>query len=103
MENILTIIIEQDEGIFLGNYADVAIFSCNDTMLATKAYGFRTKEDAKKYVRKHLKHMKKTVEYLDVLCLHREHYVTAVDLIKAGHQDVATDLFLNMPTLPVLQ
>jgi hypothetical protein len=103
MKNKLTIIVEQNLGIFLGNHAGIAIFSYSDATLATKAYGFRSKDDAKKYVRNYLKHMKNNVEYVVVPCPHREHYVTVVDLIKAGHADLAADLFLNMSAHPTLQ
>jgi hypothetical protein len=93
----LTIIIEESRGVFLGIYSTAAIFSKTDPLENTKAYGFKNKQAAKDFVGKYLPYLADKVDYIDIPT-DNSTYVDAIDIIRAGHSQHATELFMNMPT-----
>ena len=95
--NKRVIVVEKDRGVFLGNYSGIAIFSKNDVLESTKAYGFLNKKEATRFVKEYLPALKNTVEYIEIPT-EGMMYVDIVDIIKAGYPHYAEDMFLNMPT-----
>lgn len=93
----LTIIVENDRGVFLGLYSNAAIFSKNDPFESSKAYGFKGKDDAKAFIEKYLPHFSETVQYIDIPT-DQLVYVSVADIIKAGYSHYTEELFLRMPT-----
>lgn len=93
----LTVIKEQNRGLFVGLYSNMAIFSKNDVMESTKAFGFNSQEEAEIFVSKYLPIISKTVEYIDIPSQELT-YVSATDLIKAGYPELAEEFLLNMET-----
>jgi hypothetical protein len=99
--NKLTIVIEQERGIFLGNYRENAIFSRNNYINSALAYGFANKKDAEGFIVGKLFHMKDTVIYVEILSENPQ-FANIVDIIKAGYSEYVEDMFMNMPTEPTI-
>lgn len=97
--NARTIIVHSDRGIFLGTYAGYIIFSKQDTLESTKAYGFETEERARSYVESYLPTLKDDVVFVSVGCSNSSVYVDVVDIIKAGYWQYAEEMFANLPVL----
>lgn len=97
MGSNLFIVVEKERGVFLGSYNGIALFSRNDILDSTKAYGFEDREVAIDFVTSHLPQIKDTVDYIEIPTLGDDAYVDVVDIIKAGYHEYAEDMFRNMP------
>lgn len=98
----LTIIVDREQGIFLGSFNSIALFSENDVLSSTKAIGFKNKDDAKSFVETYMPSIQDSVYYLDVTTNSLDFYVDVVDIIKDGYYEEAKRLFENMTTEPTI-
>lgn len=93
------IIVDEEQGVFLGAHQKYMIFAKNDIYGMTKAYSFDTLEEAQEYVAKILKLSKnkfnsKVIE-IDV----KARYVKIEDLIRRGYGKYTHNLMDNIPML----
>jgi hypothetical protein len=106
-----TLIYEKTRGIFIGTIGNIAVFSRQDVLQSTKAFGFAKKQEAVAYVEKFMPSIKDTAEFIEIpvnvgnLSIEKpdEHdYIDVVDIIRAGYGKHSKEMFLNMPTNPTL-
>lgn len=98
----LTIIVDKEQGVFLGSFNSIAIFSETENFCGTKAIGFDNKEEAKNFVETYIPSIQDRVYYLNVSTNTSDSYVDVVDIIKDGHYKEAKKLFENMETEPTI-
>ena len=84
----------QDKGFFVGAVNGYAVFSKDDPYYSYQIYGFASKKTAMDFFENSLPKLAADMNYIEVGS--RSEYVSVVDLIKAGVNDL-DDLFLNLP------
>jgi hypothetical protein len=106
-----TLIYEKTRGIFIGTIGNVAIFSKQDVLQSTKAFGFAKKQEAIAYTEKFMPAIKDTAEFIEIpvnvgnlLIEQSDHhnYIDVVDIIRAGYGKHSKEMFLNIPTHPTI-
>lgn len=92
------IAINPDKGIFLGTVAGYAIFSKNDPIGISKAYGFESPEVAKEFFGDSLPSYANTMLYPVIET--ETDYVSCVDIIKQGYEKYTHYMvdYLDMPS-----
>ena len=83
-----------DKGFFVGAVNGYAVFSKDDPYYSYQIYGFASKKTAMEFFENSLPKLAADMNYIEVGS-HSE-YVSVIDLIKAGVNDLE-DLFLNLP------
>jgi hypothetical protein len=97
----LIMVFEKDMGIFMGNYQKQALWSKCDIMESHKVYGFKTMKEATYYVDNHMDFIKGSIDFFEIPC-NSSTYIDVIDIIKAGHKDKTEELFLCLPTNPII-
>ena len=88
------VVISEDLGVFLGTVGGYAIFSKEDPIGISKAFGFASQEEAEAYF-DYMPKTKKQVFFIEIETTGK--YATCVDLIRAGYGEYAKELLENMP------
>jgi len=94
MDSVRYIIIEKENGIFLGNYLDIPLFSNVLLFPIIKAYSFETLEEAKEYV--------EYISYIGIeFCVKKiackQKYIPIDILIKAGYSEYTKRMLKYTP------
>lgn len=100
------IIIDPDEGIFLGTRKDEEmggmgmLFSSHNFLYITRATCWKTKEEATAYLYKHIKRHLKFSFVAEVDSDSTSQFVDVGDICRSGHADFATEMIdaLYMPS-----
>jgi hypothetical protein len=78
------IVAEEELGVFLGAFKNHGVFAKTDIFGISKAFSFKTEEDAKGFIDDYAGEKKDTWKIIEIKT--NSKYVGVIDLIKNGHE-----------------
>lgn len=95
-----TIAINPEKGIFLGSMGGYAVFSKTDPIGISKAYGFDSPDDAKKFFDSALPMLSNNMIFPVITTSTSDDYVSCVDIIKQGYEQYTYNMmdYMDMPS-----